>query len=539
MKLANDATLEQLKAYVAQLEQRSAMLEQRNIDLERANTELSAKVRWLEEQFRLAMKKRYGPSSERSHPDQLSLIFDEAEVVAKPDEPEPTVESITYTRRKKRRGQREELLEELPVERIEYHIPEEEQVCPACDGPMHGMSTEVRRELHIIPAQVKVVEHVRHVYACRSCEREGTQTPVVTAPMPAPAMPGSLASPSAVAYIMHQKFVQHVPLYRQEQEFERQGVGLSRQTLANWIIKASERWLAPLYGRLHEHLLARDVLHADETPVQVLKEPGRAAQTPSYMWVYRSGRDGPPVILFDYQQTRAGKHPQAFLHGFAGYLHVDGYAGYDQLPNVTLVGCWAHARRKFDEALKSLPSSARSSGPVAAQIGLEYCNRLFAIEKSLNQLTPEERHARRQSQSVPVLDEFKAWLEHQQSHVLPKTALGQAITYCLRQWDKLIAFLEDGRLELSNNRCEQSIKPFTLGRKNWLFANTPKGATSSAIIYSIIETAKANHLKPFEYLTHLLERLPNIDVEDPSQLDTLMPWADEVPDACRTKPKAD
>lgn len=531
MKPTLDTMPEQVRAYVATLEQRNAALEQ-------ANTELNAKVHWLEERIRLAMKQRYGASSERSNPDQLSLIFDEAEVIANSNEPEPTMETITYKRRKKQPGRREELLQDLPVERIEYEIPEEDRVCGACEGTMHDMSTEVRREIKVIPAQMKVVEHVRHVYACRSCERGGTETPIITAPMPAPALPGSLASPSILGYIMHQKYVQSLPLYRQEQEFERLGVALSRQTLANWLLKSSDRWLAPLYRRLHEHLLEREILHADETTVQVLKEPGRSAQNQSYMWLYRTGRDGPPIILFDYQQTRASLHPQAFLGDFCGFLHVDGYGGYDPLePKVTLVGCWAHARRKFDEALTALPSSARSAGPVAAQIGMEFCNRLFAIEKTLKDSTPEQRRAQRHERSVPILHEFKAWLDHQQTQVLPKTALGRAITYCIRQWDKLNRFLLDGRLEISNNRCEQAIRPFVIGRNNWLFANTPNGATASAIIYSIVETAKANHLKPLEYLTYLFERLPNIDLADPAQLDAVMPWADALPDTCRTKAK--
>lgn len=522
MKPSVDATIEELKAYCAALEQR--------------NAELSAKVHWLEEKFRLAMKQRFGSSSERSHPDQLSLIFDEAEVIASPSEPEPTLENITYQRRKKR-GHREEVLQELPVERVDYELPEEERVCDQCDGALHEMSTAVRRELKIIPAQVKVVEHVRHVYACRACEREGTNTPIKTAPMPAPPIPKSLASPSALAHIMNQKFVQSLPLYRQEKEFERQGVALSRQTLANWMLKASELWLAPLYRRLHEHLLRREILQADETTVQVLKESGRAAENQSFMWLYRTGRDGPPIVLFDYQQTRAGKHPATFLSGFSGYLHVDGYSAYEGLPEVTLVGCWSHARRKFDEALKSLPSSARSAKPVAAQVGLNYCTRLFSVEQSLKNSTPSHRHAERQKRSLPVLNEFKAWLDEQQTRALPKTALGKAITYCLRQWEKLTTFLQDGRLDLDNNRSERAIKSFVIGRKNWLFANTPRGATSSAIIYSIIETAKENGLKPFIYLTHLFEQLPNMDITDSAQLDLLLPWSESLPDACRVRPK--
>lgn len=209
----------------------------------------------------------------------------------------------------------------------------------------------------------------------------------------------------------------------------------------------ANNWLALIYNRLHEHLLKRDILHADETTLQVLHEPGRAAQTQSYLWLYRTGRDGPAIVLYDYQTTRASKHPRRFLSGFKGYLHVDGYAGYNELPDVTLVGCWAHARRKFDEALKALPDSKRSSA-VAAKEGLEFCNRLFAIERELKDATPDERYKIRLVRSRPVLDAFLAWLKSQRSQVLPKSSFGQAIKYCLSQWDKLEAFLQDGRLRL-------------------------------------------------------------------------------------------
>ncbi|CAB3395977.1 transposase [Kyrpidia spormannii] len=510
-------------------------LEKRIQRLEQENAELAAKVAWYEEQFRLSQRRRFAASSERSKTTSEQLeLFNEAEVEAQTPPPEPTVETVTV-RRVKKPGQREEKLKELPVERIEHRLAEEEQVCPQCRDALHEMSTEVRRELKIIPAQVKVVEHVRQLYSCRRCEREEIQTPVVKAPMPKPVQPGSLASPSAVAYVMTQKYVEGMPLYRQEQQFERQGLALSRQTLANWIVYSAEHWLEPLYERMHRELLNQDILHADETTLQVLREPGRAAETTSYLWLYRTGRYSPPIVLYEYQRTRAAEHPKAFLNGFKGYLHVDGYAGYNGLADVTLVGCWAHARRKFDEALKSLPASKRSA-PVAAKEGLAYCNRLFAIERDLKELTPEERYRRRLELSRPVLDEFLAWLVEQKEHALPKSAFGQAIQYCLGQWGKLEAFLKDGRLEIDNNRSERSIKPFVIGRKNWLFANTPKGAKASATVYSIVETAKENGLNPYEYLRYLFERLPNVNINDASVLDRLLPWSPELPESVRRRP---
>uniref|UniRef100_UPI000E09153D IS66 family transposase n=1 Tax=Desulfotruncus alcoholivorax TaxID=265477 RepID=UPI000E09153D len=223
--------------------------------------------------------------------------------------------------------------------------------------------------------------------------------------------------------------------------------------------------------------------------------------------LYRTGREDPPIILYDYQRTRSGEHPRKFLDGFKGYLQVDGYAGYNCLLNVTLVGCWAHARRKYDEALKALPASAQSVSTVAKE-GLNFCNHLFAIERDLKYATAVERYQNRLARSQPVLDAFSAWLNYHYDRVLPKSALGQAIIYCLNQWDKLVAFMQDGRLEIDNNRSERSIKPFVVGRKAWLFSNTPRGATSSAIIYSIVETAKENNLNPLFYLSYLFEKLP-------------------------------
>jgi transposase len=429
-------------------------------------------------------------------------------------------------------GKREEDLKDLPVETIEYRLSEEEQVCPSCSGPLHEMSSEARQEPKIVPTKVSVVKHVRYVYTCRRCDQKETSTPVITAKMPKAMLPGSLASPSAAAFIMAQKYVEGMPLYRQEQSFARLGVGLSRQTLANWMILASDRWLTPIYNRMHEHLLRQSVLYADETTLQVLKEPGRAATSKSYLWLYRTGRAGPGIVLYDYQTTRASKHPTRFLTGFKGYLHVDGYSGYNGLANTTLVGCWAHARRKFDEALKALPAEKRNAD-VAAKEGLKFCNRLFDVEREIKELSDEKRLKARLKRSRPVVDEFYAWLKYQKPRVLPKSAFGQTVSYCLNQRDRLETFLLDGRLELDNNRSERAIKPFVIGRKNWLFANTPKGAKASTTIYSIVETAKENGLDPFAYLKYLFEELPNVDIADNSVINKLLPWSSDLPVECR------
>lgn len=516
--------------YNEQLVQANQLLAQENADLRN-------KVAWFEEQFRLSQHRQFGASSEQTPSGQESL-FNEAEVVADTTPPEVEIEQISYGRRKFK-GQRDIKLKDLPVEQIEYVLPGDEQICPQCTGKLHDMGVETRCEIKHIPAHLVLIHHNQHKYACRHCQTEETTTPIVTASMPKPAFPNSLASPSIVAHIMTQKFVMGLPLYRQEQQFERQDFNLSRQTMANWMIKGAD-WLTVIYDRMHQILLGKDILHADETTLQVLKEDGRAAQTDSYMWLYRTGRDGPPIVLFEYQTGRSGDYPKAFLKGFKGKLHADCYGGYNKLPpdEVTIIGCLgAHARRKFDEAVKALPASARKNPNGLPQIGLAFFGELYKIEHDLKEAKPEERFKGRLERSKPVLDRFKVWLDDMAPKVLPKGALGMAIAYCRNNWTKLTNYLLDGRLEIDNNRAERAIKPFVIGRKNWLFANTPKGATASAIIYSIVETAKENGLDPFKYLTYIFETLPNIDTNNQDAIDKLLPWATELPTCCRVKAK--
>lgn len=350
--------------------------------------------------------------------------------------------------------------------------------------------------------------------------------------MPEPVIKGSVASPSSVAHIMVQKYVNAVPLYRQEMGFQSEGFLLSRQTMANWMIYCSEHWLEPLYDLMKSRLLKEEVLHADETVLQVLKEPGRKSRTESYMWLYRTSEASAfPIVLYEYQETRSSSHPRRFLDGFSGYLHADGYAGYHNLPpNILVVGCLAHLRRKFDEAQKSAPPEERENAP--SRLGLDFCNQLFALEKEYEKLSAEERYRERLERSWPIFVALYAWV--QSVSALPKSAFGKALHYAQEQRPYLEKVFLDGRLELSNNRAERSIKTFVIGRKNWLFSATPKGARASAVIYSVIETAKENRLNPFAYLQHIFETMPNID---PKEYDTLLPWSESLPEGCKIPQK--
>lgn len=504
-------------------------------DLFAENEALKARVRelealnsWYMQQLKLNRKKLFGASSESSKYDGIEQLnfFNEAESERKPFTEEPTSETITYQRKKGNRGAN---LKNLPVEVIEYTLPESEQNCPKCGESLHVMTKEVRKELKIIPAKVNVVEHVSYVYSCRGCEKNNIETPIITAKAPKALIPKSLVSPGLMAYVMNQKFTNAMPLYRQEQDFKRLGVSLSRQNLSNWMIKGAVL-LQPILARMKEELLKREVLHADETTLEVLCEPERPAQATSYMWVYRtSGDTTRPIVLYDYREGRSGRFAKEHLAGFSGYLHTDGWGGYHQLEDagVTLCGCWAHAKRKFNEALVTCGSKS-ADAPEA--IGLAYCNRLFAIESQAETISAEERHELRQKESKPLVEEFFTWAARQAEKCLPQNLLGKALTYVKNQRKYLLAFLADGRIELSNNRAERSIKPFVIGRKNWLFCNTPGGAKSSAAIYSLIQTAIENGLNPQVYLEYVFEQIRQYGT---IHQEKLLPWATEIPHICK------
>jgi len=524
--------IEQLQA---KIDEQTKKIKELELALELNNVRLN----WLEEQNRLLLELRYGSKSEKIIPGQLSL-FNEAEELADDDwDEEPIIETDDLQKKKprKKRKTTEDLLKQLPIkETIEHQIEEDDRLCPHGHGPLQELGKEITYEIVYQPAEYYLRQHVFFKYACKPCEvvgNEENKTPIVSAPTPNRAIPGSMASPSILAHVIDQKYTLGLPLYRQEQQFNRIGVDLSRQTLANWMIGSSNVFEV-LYNRMIQLFVQKDIAMADETPVQVLHEPGKAPTSKSYMWVYRTGKYDHPIIIYDYQPSRSGEHPETFLKDFKGYLHSDGYQGYNNLEGITRVGCMAHARRGFVDALKALPKQAKRHRTIANK-GLSFISQLYKIEQKIRDLSIEERLEHRIKESKPVMDAFSVWLHEQSALSLPKSKLGQAIQYTINQWGYLENYLLDGRLEIDNNRSERAIKPFVMGRKAWLFSNTPKGARASAILYSIVETAKENKLKTYEYFKYLLENIPNIDIDYTTEIDSLLPWSTQIPEEIRLK----
>jgi len=479
---------------------------------------LQDKISWFEEQFALLKNKRFGKSSEKQE-GQLEL-FNEAEVIADaPVETPVEKETITYTRKKPTRAP---LPKDLPREVIRHELPKAEQVCH-CGHELHVVGEDSSEQLEIIPATIKVIEHVQVKYGCRACEQG-----ITTAPKPAQAIPKSIATPSLLAYIIVAKYADSLPLYRQEGLFKRLKIDISRANMSNWVLTSADV-LQNYYQRLRYHLNRQGYIQADETTFRVAQD-GRDNCPKSYMWVYQSGayQVEHPIVLYDYQPTRAGQHAKDFLDSFSGYLQCDGFAGYhifnSAQTSVRLVGCLAHARRKFDEALKALPKDKRNKAGMV-QTALSQIAKLYGIEKQIKSLTPEQRYLVRLEKSKPILDDLKVWVDKSVLKTTKDSLLGKALRYLLNQWHYLNRFLADGQLQIDNNGAERSIKPFVIGRKNWVMNQTPRGAHASAVLYSLIQTAKANNLEPFAFLKHLLEEIPKLGRHYQAQeLDALMPW---------------
>ena len=469
------------------------------------------RIAYLEEQFRLAMQRAYGSKTE-GHPAQGDL-FNEAESVA--EQGDTSTEQISYERKK---PTRKPLPAELPRERVVHDIADEDKVCDCCGGDLHQMGEDKSEQLEYIPAKVKVIEHVRPKYSCRHCEQTGTEVNIKQAPVPASPIPKSFATPSLLAQVISHKFHYGLPLYRQETVFKQHGIELSYKTMSSWVLRCADL-LKPVYERLQAELLQQSAIQADETPIKVIDED----KAKCYMWVYCTGSDSPKtnsllpnIVLYDYQASRAGACVIDYLKGYQGYLQCDGYAGYEQT-QATLVGCMAHARRRFMDAKKA--AKAKSG---KADMALNLFQQLYNIERTIKDNNAGDKRQVRQSKAIPILNKLKAYLDKSVTQTLPKTTLGEAISYTLKQWPKLTRYVEEGNLNIDNNRAERAVKPFVIGRKNWLFAKTSNGATSSAILYSLVETAKANNLMPFDYLHHVLKELPSRHPE--TAIDDLLPW---------------
>lgn len=465
------------------------------------------------EQLRQARHRLYGASSEQA-PGQGHL-FDETEGLAAESVEEPQDDLAEGTASARPRGKRVALPKELPRIEIVHELTEADRHC-ACGAEKVEIAPEVSEQLDIVPMQVRVLKHIRQRCACPRC-----QTAPVTAALPPQVLPRSNASAHTAAFVATAKYVDGVPLYRVETLLARHGIDLPRQTLARWMIGCAER-LQPLINLLRDHLLAHDVLHMDETPVQVLKEPDRPAQSRSYMWVQSGGPPGQRVVLFDYDASRSGAVPKALLGDYAGHLVTDGYEGYNAVVaanGITHLACWAHARRKFVEVQRAQPKGKTGSADVA----LNLIGKLYGIERDLKDIRDlAQRTSVRQARSVPVLAELRAWLDKRRGQSPPKSQLGEALAYLDAYWPKLVRYVERGDLPIDNNPAENAIRPFVLGRKNWLFADTPAGAHASARIYSLVETAKANGHEPHAYLCQVFRDLPA--AESLEEVEALLPW---------------
>lgn len=498
--------------------------------------QLKAQYDSLLEKLVLARKNRFGPKAEPASEEvleQLSLLFDEPEATIWVEQQAAEKEVAGYTRKPRNSGSVMDVVpNNVKIDETHHRLEGEELKCPICGTEMVEIGVEERRTLEIIPEQVLVHVDIYHNYACRECERESGQANIVKTPKEPAVIPGSFASAEAIAYLDVQKYVMGAPLYRQEQHLKLLNVQLSRQTMSNWMVKSAELWLKPIYCLLHEQLILQKYLHADETVLQVLHEPGKTAQSKSYLWLYRTGKYAEhPMVLYEYQPDRRQARPKEFLQGFQGYLQTDGYSGYNGLdPGVIRVGCLAHLRRKFTDAEKASEKGKKSPTVTTA---IAYCSKVFKIEGELADLSCEERHEQRQLRVKPILEEFFRWADTR--FASPKSKLGEALTYTRNQKPYIMNYLLDGHLDASNNIAERSIKPFVIDRKNFLFANTPNGAEASATTFSIIETAKENGLDPYKYLTYIFKTAPRLDQSEPGWAEPLLPW--NAPDDCKVPTK--
>lgn len=529
-KSSKDIQLSELKDMIAQLNTTIKTLNDTIARQQSENDNLKAELAW----FR---QKMFGSSSERRTDDlagQLSL-FDSPSGEEKPVEliePE-IVEQPKKSRRKK--PTLKEQFKDIPTRQVPVDtLSAEDKICPLCGSEMSAIGTEViRSEIVYTQPKLERIEYIATTYACPECK--DTEEPQFIKDNGKPALiPGSYASESLLAYILYRKYGLYIPLYRQEQDFLQMSAPIGRTSMAHWIITAAQEYIQPMYDYFHRELLKRRFLMMDETPIQVLKEEGRRAQSKSYFWLVRTGEDGlNPIILYNYTSTQAGENAKQFLNGMEPgfYLMADGYQGYNKVKETKRCCCWAHIRRYL---LEAIPKGHEKDYSNPAVQGVLYCNKLFEYERTYKEkeLSFKQIHNRRLKDQKPVIEGFLAWIK--QVNPGSNSKLKKAITYIRNREDFLMTYLEDGRCSLSNNLSENSIRPVTVGRKNWLFSDTPDGASANALYLTIVEMAKAYDLNLYEYLKYLLEHRPNKDMSD-DELAKLAPWSEEVLEKCSKK----
>ena len=507
--------------------------------LQKSLAESQERERLAKEQIEVMTRRLYGRSSEKHMAQSEGQLdfFNEVELEADqtPEEEflyefEPE-ESAAESRKRKPRTPRKEMFKGLRiVEEDPIELPEEERYCDTCGTKMEAEGRKLIREvLKFTPAKLELHRIYVRTYICPECKENGEKNSIKNARAPEALIPHSYADKSVVAHSMYQKFANAVPLYRQEKDWEQMGAFLSRGTLGRWIKICSDEYFVPIYEYFHRLLLGRQFAMADETRVQVLKEPNREAEQQSFMWLFRSGEDElPQIILYHYTETRAKFNAVEYLKGFKGYLMTDGYQGYNNLPDVVREACWAHIRRKFCDAI---PSGKQKDMSEPSVQGVYYCDRLFAIERHCKAqgYSYQQRHEYRNKKAPEILKAFWDWLERQKP--TKGSRMDKAVTYALNQKEYAENNLQDGRCSLSNNPSENSIRPFTVGRKNWLFCDTPGGAHASATVYTMVEMAKAHGLNVEKYLTFLLDKRPHAGMPD-EELEKLVPWSDEARAYC-------
>ncbi len=485
------------------------------------------KVNHLEEMVRLLKNELFGRKSEVCRqPDANQLqLFTPPDA---PPAPEPSEDVIIEAHTRKKRG-RKPLPANLPRVEVIHDIAEEQKHC-ACGQQMCRIGEEVCEKLDYIPAKIQVIRHIRPKYACKSCEGVEDQGPTVKiAPVPVQLIPKSIATERLLAHVVVSKFADGLPLYRQQKIFARHGVDdLSRSTLAGWVIQASGKCL-PILELIGNEIRGGPLINIDESPFQVLKEPGRSNTTKSYMWVFCGGRPDRKAVMYRYHPTRSGQVPLDFLGDYQGYVQSDAFAGYEQVARkegIVHVGCFVHARRKFMDVVKTKKKNRGGKAPLRglADEAVDIISNLYKIEKYARQeqLSYDEVYELRQREAKPILDNFKLWLDANQPLTPPEGLLGKAIQYALNNWEKLIVYIKDGCLSPDNNVAENAIRPFVVGRKNWLFAGAPKGAEASATFFTLIETAKANGHEPYAYLRHIFEKLPLAETDEDYK--AMLPW---------------